>query len=130
MPAIPGLEPPLSLLCVAPFGMQEGSIVDLEQHELAVVVGEPVRFRFFGSTVRRSDPAGCVHERYRQDEIHELSPIEITLPAQGRPEGDVVPVRLRASVTEVGTLSLEAVPLETQQPDECWKIELSVRESA
>lgn len=130
VPAIPGLEPPLSLLCVAPFGMQEGSVVDLEEHELAVVVGEPVRFRFFGSSVRRQDAAGCVHERYRQLEIQELSPIEVTLPAQGRPEGDVVPVRLRASVTEVGTLSLEAVPLEPKQEDESWKIELSVRENA
>jgi hypothetical protein len=36
-------------------------------------------------------------------------------------------VELRASVTEVGTLLLEAIPKEPQKPDERWKIELSVR---
>jgi hypothetical protein len=51
----------------------------------------------------------------------------VTLPADGRREGDVVPVRLRASVTEVGTLLLEAVPREPLKTDKRWKIELSVR---
>src|SRR6185503_728370 len=59
VPAVPGLEPPLTALCVAPFGMEEGSAADLPGHELGAVVGEPVRFRFFGSTVRRDDRAGA-----------------------------------------------------------------------
>ena len=49
--------------------------------------------------------------------------------AEGRREGDVVPVRLQAQVTEVGTLLVEAVPTTPQKPDERWKIELSVREN-
>jgi hypothetical protein len=40
----------------------------------------------------------------------------------------VVPVRLAASVTEVGTLLLEAVPTAPLEPGERWKIELSVRQ--
>jgi hypothetical protein len=51
----------------------------------------------------------------------------VTLPAEGRREGDVVPVRLRARVTEVGTLLLEAEPLHPLKPDERWRVELSVR---
>ena len=43
---------------------------------------------------------------------------------------DVVPVRLKAQVTEVGTLLLEAVPLEPQKPGERWKVELGVRAHA
>ena len=130
MPAVPGVEPPIVALCVAPFGLDEGSEAELPPHELGVVVGEPVRFRFFGPSVRREDGAGSELERWRPGELEELSPIEITLPAEGRAEGDVVPVKLRASITAIGTLLLEAVPLEPLLPDERWKIELSVRESA
>ena len=86
-----------------------------------------MRFRFFGSSVRREDPAGAELEEWKRGELEELSPIEVTLPAEGRQEGEVVPVRLRASITEIGTLMLEAIPQEAQKPNERWRIELSVR---
>ena len=47
--------------------------------------------------------------------------------SEGRREGDVVPVKLHAAVTEIGTLLLEAVPIAPQKADERWKIELGVR---
>jgi hypothetical protein len=127
MPAVPGLEPPVFALCVAPFGMQEGSPATAIEQELLAVVGEPVRFRFFGSTVRRDDTIGSLLESFGGGELEELAPIEVTLPAEGRTEGDTVRVKLRASVTAVGTLLVEAIPLEPQKPDERWKVELSVR---
>jgi hypothetical protein len=127
MPAVPGVEPPVTALCVAPFGMEEGTEASLPPHELGVVVGEPVRFRFFGSSVRRVDEAGTELEAWNDGELEELSPIEVTLPAEGRREGDVVPVRLRASVTPVGTLEVEAIPTRPQTPDERWRVELNVR---
>jgi molecular chaperone DnaK (HSP70) len=126
-PAVPGIEPPITAMCVAPFGMEEGTHADLPPHELGLVVGEPVQFRFFGSSVRRDDSAGTSLERWGADELVELSPIEVELPAEGRREGDVVSVKLEAQITPVGTLLLEAVPLEPKAPDERWKIELGVR---
>jgi molecular chaperone DnaK (HSP70) len=129
-PAVPGVEPPISALCVAPFGMEEGTAVTLPSCELCVVVGEKVRFRFFGSSVRRADAAGADLQRWSKEELGELSPIEVALPAEGREAGEVVPVRLRAAVTEVGTLLLEALPTSPKFPDERWKIELSVRGEA
>jgi hypothetical protein len=127
-PAIPGLEPPVTALCVAPLGMEEGTAAELPGKDLGVVVGEKVRFRFFGSNVRRSDVAGTALERWKKEELDELAPIEVELPAEGRSQGDVVPITLRSSVTEVGTLLLEAVPLSPKTPDERWKVELSVRQ--
>jgi hypothetical protein len=127
VPAVPGIEPPITAMCLAPFGMEEGTEARLPPHELGVVVGEPVRFRFFGSSVRREDQAGTELDAWKEGELEELAPIEVILPADGRREGDVVPVRLRASVTEVGTLLLEAVPREPLKADERWKIELGVR---
>ena len=107
--------------------MEEGTDAELPEQELGVVVGEPVRFRFFGSTVRRGDPAGSQLESWKPGELEELAPIEITLPAESRTEGDVVPIHLSASVTPVGTLLLEAVPRQPVKKDERWKIELGVR---
>ncbi len=90
-------------------GSKKAARHPLPPQELGVVVGEPVTFRFFGSSVRRADEAGTVLERWTPGEIEELAPIEVTLPAEGRPTGDVVPIRLRAQVTPIGTLELEAI---------------------
>jgi hypothetical protein len=128
-PAVPGLDPPTLALCVAPFGMEEGSQVRLPDAELAVVVGESVTFRFFGSSVRRDDAAGALIEAPER-ELEELAPIAITLPAEGREQGELVAVTLEANVTEVGTLELLARPLEPRLPDEHWKVALSVRTEA
>jgi hypothetical protein len=126
-PALPGLEPPVMALCVAPFGMEEGTQAALPEQELFVVVGEPVTFRFFGSTTRRSDEAGSLLERWKTGELEELPPIELTLPAQGRAGGDIVAVQLQASITAIGTLQLEAIAQQPLTPDERWQVELSVR---
>ncbi|MEI2740977.1 MAG: Hsp70 family protein [Candidatus Competibacter sp.] len=127
MPAVPGMEPPIEALCIAPFGMEEGTHAELPPQEVGLVIGEPVRFRFFGSSVRRADPVGAVLEQWGPEEIEELEEIEATLPTEGRQPGEVVPVRLRAAVTEVGTLRLEAVP---RAGEESWKVEFNVRGEA
>jgi molecular chaperone DnaK (HSP70) len=127
MPAVPGMEPPLSALCIAPFGMEEGTQAEAAPQELGLVVGEPVSFRFFESATRRDDRPGAVVDRVEQ--LEELPSIEATLPPTAEPgaghrSGDVVPVRLQAAVTELGTLRLEAIG---NRAAERWKIELDVR---
>ncbi len=124
MPAIPGMEPPLQALCLAPFGMEEGTEAALPSHEFGLVVGEPVRFRFFGSSVRRQDEVGTLLEFWDADELQELDEIEATLPAEGRAEGEIVRVRLHARITEAGTLELEALPV---GGSERWRVEFDVR---
>lgn len=128
-PAVPGIEPPTVALCVAPFGMEEGSRVLLPDNELAVVVGESVSFRFFGSSTRRDDVAGTQLESPER-QLEELAPIAITLPTEGRQPGELVGVTLEAGITEIGTLELLARPLDPRVPDEHWKVELSVRSGA
>lgn len=128
-PAVPGVEPEVTAICVAPFGMEEGARAKIERSELGLVVGEAVHFRFFGSSVRRDDKVGDRIERWKNKGIDELAPIEVTLPAEGRTDGDVVAVSLESTVTEIGTLVIEAVPARPLRDDERWKIELNVRES-
>jgi hypothetical protein len=124
MPAVPGIEPPIQALCVAPFGMEEGTEGEMPSQEFGLVVGEPVHFRFFGSSVRRHDAAGTTLTQWTADELQELGEIEATLPADGRTPGEVVSVHLRASVAETGTLRLEALP---HAGTERWKVEFDVR---
>src|ERR1700677_1252640 len=125
MPAVPGIAPPVKALCVAPFGMEEGTQADVPPQEFGLVVGEPTRFRFFASSVRRDDRVGVMVEDVVGDgELEEVAPVETTLPANGRNEGKLVPVNLQAAVTEVGTLELRC--LEKSGPGK-WKLELNVR---
>ena len=127
LPAIPGMEPPLCALCLAPFGMEEGTEVALDSQEFGLVVGKPVLLRFFGSSVRRHDSVGTLLEFWGPEELVELPEIVATLPAEGRAPGEVVPVRLHARVTDIGTLELLAVPV---GGSERWKVELQVRTGA
>jgi hypothetical protein len=124
MPAIPGIEPPVKALCVAPFGMEEGTQADVPPQEFGLVVGELTRFRFFSSSVRRDDRVGTMlDDVIGNDEFEEIAPIETTLPVQ---EGnkELVPVNLQAAVTEIGTLELRC--LEKGGAGK-WKLELNVR---
>ncbi len=124
-PAVPGLPPEITALCVAPFGVEEGSPPTAIPVELGLVVGEPARFRFFGSSVRRDDRPGQVLTRWGEGELEELPPIEATLAAGARAEGEVVPISLESAVTELGTVRIDAVgPVAGER----WALELNVRE--
>ncbi|EAU63636.1 heat shock protein 70 [Stigmatella aurantiaca DW4/3-1] len=125
MPAVPGMEPPVKALCVAPFGMEEGTQADVPPQEFGLVTGEPTRFRFFASSVRRDDKVGAMLEDVSgREDLEELAPIETTLPGQSPASGELTPVNLQAAVTEVGTLELRCVQ---KDGPERWKLELNVR---
>lgn len=124
MPAVPGMAPELEALCIAPFGMEEGTQEELPDDEFGLVIGEPVRFRFFASHTRREDKVGIRLDYWTDEELSELAEIEITLPEENHRPGEVVPVYLCAAVTEVGTLELNAV---SRKDSGRWKIEFDVR---
>jgi hypothetical protein len=124
MPAVPGLKPPLKALCVAPQGMEEGTETELPGREFGLLVGEPVEFRFLGSSTRREDTVGGLIDEWQEGEISELPSLTTELPSEGH-EGAVVPVTLRSHVTEVGTLELWCV---SKEDDSRWKLEFDIRE--
>ncbi len=124
MPSVPGIPPEMQALCIAPFGMEEGTQQEMPDEEFGLVIGEPVRFRFFASTTRREDNTGTRLTHWNRDELFELDEIEITLEKESRRAGEVVPVHLCAAVTEMGTLELQAVSRNDQNR---WKIEFDVR---
>jgi hypothetical protein len=122
LPAIPGMPAPLKALTVAPFGMEEGTKADIPGREFGLIVGEPAEFRFFSSVSRRNDEAGDLLEEVGEG-IEELSPIEVTLPAEGK-DGEMVRVTIESVVTETGVLELWCVAADGRR----WKLEFNVRE--
>ena len=121
-PAIPGLEPPVKALCVVPFGMENGTAAELSEVQLGLVVGEPVRFRFFSADLRKNDKAGDWQEEITA-ELMELPALE-TIVKSDKPSGSLVPITLKATMTEIGTLELHC---ESQLDDESWKLEFEAR---
>ena len=124
MPAVPGFAPPVKALCVAPFGMEEGTETDIPGYEVGVRTGTEAEFRFLGSTVRREDAAGTVVEEW-EGQIDELAPVRTTLEAGKAAGAAVVPVHLHTKVTPVGQLELWLMSRDGKQK---WKLEFNVRE--
>jgi len=123
-PAVPGFKPPVKALCVVPQGMQEGTELLIEGSEFGLVTGQAAEFRFFSSSVRSGDAPGSIlpdAERH----LEETSLLEIELPPlAGVPVGQVVPVRINAVVTALGTLELW---MKHTNSERRWKVEFQVR---
>ncbi|MDP7537470.1 MAG: Hsp70 family protein [Methylococcales bacterium] len=125
MPAVPGMPPEVEALCIAPFGMEEGTEEIVPDDEFGLVVGEPVRFRFYSSNTRREDSVGTRLDFWSDEELEELYEIEITLSAEKHTVGEIIPVHLCAAVTDLGTLELMAIS--STDKNDRWKIEFDVR---
>ncbi len=122
MPAVPGMPAPIKALCVAPFGMEEGSGHTLPDQEFNLMVGEAATFDFLVSHLRIEDPEGTLIEDWH-GEIAHLTTIEATLEGES---GHVIPVTLDVKLTEIGTLELWCVS--KQNENQRWKLEFNVRE--
>ncbi len=123
MPAVPGMPVPTKALCVAPFGMEEGTGAVLKDREFVLIVGEPVKFDIMSSSCRFDDTPGDVVEEWDAD-IEELTSIETTLDGE---YGSFIPVTIEIRVTEVGTLEFWCV---SKADERKWKLEFNVREQA
>ncbi len=121
MPAVPGMPQPVKALCVAPFGMEEGTKEILTNQEFMLVVGEPVRFDFFSSILRNDDGIGNMVEDWHH-QLEHITTLETLL--DGDP-GTVIRVNLEIRITEIGTLELWCNSLDDNRT---WKLEFNVRE--
>jgi len=122
MPAIPGFVPPVKALCVAPFGMEEGTDCPIPDYRAGLKVGVESEFRFLGSTLRRDDKPGAILEEW-EGQLDELAPVNVTLDGKA---GQFITVKLHSKVTEVGQLELWCEAIDDSQKQ--WKLEFNVRE--
>ena len=121
MPAVPGIPMPTKALCVAPYGMEEGSEAAMEEQIFNLVVGETVQFDFFQCSQRQEDRVGQVIEDYGA----QLTPVTQLETVLEGPQGEAIPVTLQVRVTEVGTLEIWCQARDDRRR---WRLEFNVRE--
>jgi hypothetical protein len=124
--AIPGAPRPLRALCVVPFGMEEGTDLDVPSEPIGLIIGQAAHFRFFSSSVRKDDKPGVRLSAWTDEELQETDSLEATLPADEDADEHYVPVRFQAKITELGLLELWCV---SARGSGRWKLEFSVRDA-
>jgi len=99
----------LRAMCLAPRGTEEGSSIELEPGSLQLVANKPVAFRLYSSRTRTEDGAGDVvtFSPEEQSELHLHAPLHAVL-RFGKAGERLVPIKLGAKLTEVGTLEIWA----------------------
>jgi hypothetical protein len=125
--AIPGAPRPLQAMCVVPFGMEEGTDIDVPSKEIGLILGEPAEFRFFSSATRKNDRPGDLLSRWDPSELSETAPLRTTLPADELVTEPYVPVTFQSRITELGVFELWCVSTNSQGR---WKLEFNVRDDA
>lgn len=121
MPAVPGIPTPVKALCVAGFGMEEGTVQSMPDRSFALLVGERASFELMSSNTRKEDVPGEVVESWDED-IVPVATMETKLEGE---TGQRVPVSLETRATEIGTLELWCI---SQMDDRKWRLEFNVRE--
>ena len=119
----------LRTLCLVPRGSEEGSTIEIDPGNLQLVANKPVSFRLYSSRTRTEDRPGDVVEFPRQPhdgEPHLHAPLNAVL-RFGKAGERLVPVKLGAKLTEVGTLEIWA---DSKESEHRWRLQFELRKIA
>lgn len=109
-------------ICLVPRGSEEGSTLELDVPGLNLLANKPVRFKLYSSLTRTEDVAGQGVEIDEGFHLH--APLDAVI-RFGNPNMERnVPVRLRAHLTEVGTLEIFAV---SKVSEHSWRLQFELR---
>ncbi len=120
-----GGEDALRALCLVPRGAEEGSEVEIDPGNLRLVANKPVAFRLYSSRTRADDRPGEIvaFTAAEQQELHLHAPLNAVL-RFGKAGERLVPVKLGAHLTEVGTLEIWA---DSKETDHRWRLQFELR---
>ncbi|MCS6898263.1 MAG: hypothetical protein RMJ98_00805, partial [Myxococcales bacterium] len=90
----------------------EPGVIHRPEQTFSLTVGRPARFELFASSGEREDPPGAV-VAIDPEEFSRLPPVEGALEGVARGE---IPVRVEGELTELGTLEVACVELNTATP--------------
>jgi molecular chaperone DnaK (HSP70) len=113
---------PPRAVCLVPRGQEEGQPVELTSQTFELMLGRPVQFPLFSTASDRIDRPGDIIEI--TEEFRALPPIHTLFKTATAKPMTVVPVHLRALLTELGTLELWCV---ANAGDEQWRLEFELR---
>lgn len=114
-------------MCLVPRGAEEGSQMEVDPGNLQLVANKPVAFRLYSSRSRPDDRPGDVVTFPPGDEtdLHLHAPLNAVL-RFGKTGERLVPVKLGAKLTEVGTLEIWA---DSKETDHRWRLQFELRKS-
>ncbi len=113
-------------LCLVPRGTEEGQTLDVDTGNLQLLANKPVSFRLYSSLTRTEDALGDVVEFASSDDLHLHAPLNAVI-RFGKPGERLVPVKLGARLTEVGTLEIWA---DSKVSDHRWRLQFELRKTA
>jgi len=122
-----GVEAPrerAQALCLVPRHAEEGADIEVPR-TFALRLDQPVRFPLYATTRARFEAPGDV-VTVDEASFQALPPVETVLRATSGGKSEV-PVKLRAALTEIGTLEVFCV---AEDRDARWKLEFGLRGGA
>ena len=115
-------------VCLVPRGAEEGAAVEIDNDALQLVANRPVSFRLYSSLTRTDDKLGDVVEfEAGDDSLHMHAPLNAVIRFGKKAEERLIPVKLGARLTEIGTLESWC---ESKISDNRWRLEFELRKAA
>jgi molecular chaperone DnaK (HSP70) len=115
-------------VCLVPRGAEEGESIEIDNDALQLVANRPVSFRLYSSLTRADDRLGDVLEFRTGDAgLHVHAPLNAVIRFGNRAEERLIPVKLGARLTEIGTLETWC---ESKIGDNRWRLQFELRKKA
>ena len=118
----------LRAICSVPRGTEEGATIEIDPGNLQLVANKPVSFRLYSSRTRVGDHAGDIVtlEGPAREDLHLHAPLNAVL-RFGKAGERLVPVKLGAKLTEVGTLEIW---VDSKASEHRWRLQFELRKPA
>jgi molecular chaperone DnaK (HSP70) len=115
-------------VCLVPRGAEEGAALEIDNDALQLVANRPVSFRLYSSLTRTDDKLGDVVEFAAGDpDLHMHAPLNAVIRFGRKAEERLIPVKLGARLTEIGTLETWC---ESKIGDNRWRLQFELRKAA
>src|SRR5580704_18139932 len=115
-------------VCLVPRGAEEGASVEVDNGALQLVANRPVSFRLYSSLTRTEDKLGDVLEFSADDaSLHGHAPLHAVIRFGKKAEERLIPVKLGARLTELGTLETWC---ESKISENRWRLQFELRKQA
>jgi molecular chaperone DnaK (HSP70) len=120
-------EGKFSAVCLVPRGAEEGAAIEIDNDALQLVANRPVSFRLYSSLTRTDDQLGQVLEFDVADpSLHVHAPLNAVIRFGKKAEERLIPVKLGARLTEIGTLESWC---ESKISDNRWRLQFELRKA-
>ena len=120
----PETEAGPSAVCLVPRGTESGTLLEIDRDDLHLLANRPVAFRLYSSLTRSGEEMGQMITFDADADLHVHAPLHAVIRFGKRAGERRVPVKLKARLTEIGTLEIWA---ESKVSEHQWKLQFELR---